>query len=164
MITACHNCKKGPSKACVACKRVSQDDIRIQHTPHNRSELQAAQIQQPRGNVTALPEDVEDILLRLLCTVTALDPVDALLLLHVAKGGTPNTFADTLKAIDRELKTYGKRISRATAQAKWNAVISKFAPFAALRSWGIGHGGRKARKRVKAEPRRVQATFDFAED
>lgn len=141
-IIACHSCRKGVGKHCEACRRVSQDDIRISHSPHNRSELQATKIQQPSEQATALPEDVEDTLRRLLCTITGFKTLDIVLLIHIAKGGTPGNFGRALNELIAEAKTYGSEISRATAMAKWKAIVRKFAPFRALRSWGIGHGGR----------------------
>ncbi len=154
-IIACHSCSKGVGKHCETCRRVSQDDIRIAHSPHNRSELQATTIRQPSQQATALPEDVEDTLRRLLCTITELKTLDILLLVHIAKGGTPGTFGRSLNALIAEAKTYGDEIGRATAMAKWKAIVKKFAPFRALRSWGIGHGGRV--KTEKDAPKYKQA-------
>ena len=192
MITACHNCeynRRGamleallpgrPKNAKVAtaketlarfflsqcknCKRGTQhDDIRIQHSPHNRDELTRSTIQPPAEPCTALPESVEDTLRRLLCTITGLDLLDALLLLHVAKGGTPGNFGRTLNAALKEAGTYGEAMSRATSKAKWDAMCRKFAPFKALRSWGIGHGGRTAEDRDDDEPTYQQAEMEFA--
>lgn len=175
MITACHNCEfngKGlqlealipegtTDKAalaakdalaqyfaarCVNCKRVSQDDIRIEKTPKNeRPDLTADRSQTTASSLpcTDLPEAVEDTLRRLLITITGLDPLDAMLLFYVAKDGTPGTFGRFLNKTFDEARMYGPSIGRATAKAKWTAICRKFAPFSALRSWGIGHGGRE---------------------
>ncbi len=141
-IIACHSCTKGVGKHCETCRRVSQDDIRIAHSPHNRSELQATTIHEPSEQATALPPDVEDTLRRLLCTITGFKTLDILLLVHIAKGGTPSNFGRAVNALMAEARTYGPEIGRATAMAKWKAIVKRFAPFRALRSWGIGHGGR----------------------
>ena len=80
MISACHNCRIGPSKACLACRRVSQDDIRIQHTPHNRSELQATTTAPASRKATDLPDEIEDKLRRFLFDLFDLDPIQLLML------------------------------------------------------------------------------------
>lgn len=174
MITACHSCEfngKGLqlealipagttnkdalaakdalaryfASRCVNCKRVQQDDIRIEKAPKNeRPDLTADRNTAAATSApcTELPEAVEDTLRRLLNTITGLDPLDAMLLLYVAKGGTPGTFGRFLNKTFDEARLYGPSIGRATAKAKWTAICKKFGPFAALRSWGIGHGGR----------------------
>lgn len=159
MISACHNCQYYGTRRCLKCKRIEQDDIRIQHTPHNRDELTVSHIQQPSTPATRLPEDVEDILRRLLCTVTALAPLDALLVLHVAQGGTPSTFGSYINRFKAQCNGYGAEISRATAKAKWESICKRFSPFAALRSWGIGHGGRLASN--QQPPKFKQDTLDL---
>lgn len=132
---------------CVNCKRCSQDDIRIEKTPKNECpELTVDRNgdNAPSAPCTDLPEAVEDTLRRLLITITGLDPLDAMLLFYVARGGTPGTFGRFLNKTFDEARLYGPSIGRATAKAKWTAICKKFAPFSALRSWGVGHGGREA--------------------
>lgn len=151
-LSQCKNCKRG----------TKHDDIRIQHSPHNRDELTRSTIQPPAEPCTALPEAVEDTLRRLLKTITALDPFDVLLLLHICNGGTPGTFGPYLRAALAEYASYGESMSRATAKAKWEAMCRKFAPFKALRSWGIGHGGRTAEDDDDDQPSYQQAEMEFA--
>lgn len=148
-------------KRCSSCKRTNQDDIRIAKTPKNeRPELtvQATKPAEPE-QITALPADVEDTLRSLLCTICGFDMLDALLLLHVAKGGTPGNFGRIIKQLTAEAATYGDQIGRATAKAKWVAICKKFEPFAAMRSWGIGHGGRTANPDDDDEPSYTQGTL-----
>lgn len=192
MITACHNCeynRRGamleamlpgrPKNAKVAtaketlarfflsqcknCKRGTQhDDIRIQHSPHNRDELTRSTIQPPAEQCTNLPKSVENTLRIMFNTITGLDPLDAMLLLHVAKGGTTGSFGEKLNLAIKEAETYGESISRATAKAKWDAMCKKYPPFKALRSWALGHGGRNASDHDPDQPSYQQAEMEFA--
>lgn len=146
MITACHSCKRGLGEWCIQCKRIAQDDIRIEHAPHNRDELTAAtlQPQSPPRPLANLPAEAEDALRQAVMALTDLDPLDALLLLHVAKGGTPSSFGKTLLSVIVKAERYtGDGMSRATASYRWRSICDTFAPFAALRQWPKGHGGRK---------------------
>ena len=178
MITACHNCRIGPSKACLTCRRVSQDDIRIQHTPHNRSELQGTTTAPASRKATDLPDEVEDKLRRFLFDLFDLDPIQLLMLQHVKQGGTPvsfgATFARFLKASikygDRErradwnraVETYGAHIGRATAKAIWDGMVKKSPLLAVFQTWDKGHGGRQAEEPDEDEPRLTQSDlFDL---
>ena len=177
MITACHNCRIGPSKACLTCRRVSQDDIRIQHTPHNRSELQATAPAPASRKATDLPDEVEDKLRRFLFDLFDLNPIQLLLLQHVRLRGTPvgfrNYFARFLKSSikfgkrecaaewERTVDEIGANIGRATAKAIWDGMVEKMPMFAIFQSWDKGRGGRQAEE--PDEPRQVQTEFDFGE-
>lgn len=174
-IAACHNCKTGPGAHCADCKRVSQDDIRIQHTPHNRSELQAATIQPRSERATPLPVDVEQKLRAFLFDLFDLSPIRLLLLQHVRQHGTPVSFRgyflkflkDSIKYGVRERKPewdalceqIGAHIGRATAKAMWDNMLEQNPLFAVFQSWDKGHGGRQAEEHD--EPRQVQGELDF---
>ena len=177
MITACHNCRRGIGKHCETCKRVSQDDIRIQHTPHNRSEMQAAMPQPASEQATGLPGDIEDKLRQFLFDLFDLDPIQLLLLQHVRRHGTPVSFrAYFAKFLKNSIK-YGNRahkerweqmvdevganIGRATAKAIWDGMVKKSPLLAVFQTWDKGHGGRQAEERD--EPREVQGLLDFGE-
>lgn len=174
----CHNCPKGRGQHCVRCERVTQDDIRIQHSPHNRSELQAAAIRPPSEQATTLPADIEDTLRRFLFDLFDLDPIQLLFLRHVKQGGTPNTFGHTFAAFLKSSIIYGKRehrarwnrtcdeigalISRATAWAIWNGMVKKQPILAIFQTWGKGHGGqRPTGAAADNDWRQIQSEFDF---
>lgn len=131
------------SARCISCKRTNQDDIRIEKSPHNvRPDLKQAVKQEPSEQATNLPEEIENTLRRILMTITALDPLDALMLLHVANGGTPTTFGRFVNRVFDEARLYGPSITRMTARAKWLAICKTFAPFAKLRQWAEGHAAK----------------------
>lgn len=132
------------SARCVNCKRTNQDDIRIEKAPHNvRPELTTAIKDHAQSEqATRLSPQAEDTLRRLVMTITALDPLDALMLFHVAKGGTFSTFGRFVNRVFDEARLYGPSITRMTARAKWLAICKTFAPFATLRQWTEGHAAR----------------------
>ncbi len=110
---------------------------------------------EPRGQVTTLPSDVEERTAELYRRWCGLDTIDALLLLHVCNGGTCTTFGAYL---DRVHSTIGRmdvmRDSyRATAWAKFQRLIRRFAPFlkGKLHAWDDGHGGAVRKERENAE-------------
>ena len=109
----CHNCPQGRGKHCARCRRVDQDDIRIQHSPHNRAELQAAAIHPASEQATTLPADIEDTLRRFLFDLFDLDPIQLMLLRHVKQGGTPTTFGRVFAAFLKSSIIYGKRKQKA---------------------------------------------------
>lgn len=176
MISTCHNCRIGPSEACLACRRADYDDIRIQHSPHNRAELQAAVARTAGEQATVLPADVEDRLRRFLFDLFDLSPVQLLMLRHVKHGGTPNSFGRVFAAFVKASITYGDRrqrerwertceeigahVSRATAWAIWDGMVKAHPLLAVFRTWGRGHGGREA---LADDPdgRCVQGEFSF---
>ncbi len=172
----CHNCPKGRGPHCATCRRVDQDDIRIQHSPHNKAEFQASSIQAASGQATALPDEIEDTLRRFLFDLFDLNPTQYLLLRHVIQGGTPSTFGRTFAAFLKSSIIYGKRrhrarwertcdeigawISRATAWAIWNEMVKKFPLLSIFQTWDKGHGGRQAMI-GGVDRRQVQGEFDF---
>ena len=177
MISTCHKCRIGPSDACLACRRVSHDDIRIRHTPHNRAEHQAAAAQPAGEQATKLPAEVEDRLRRFLFDLFDLNPIQLLMLRHVRDGGTPNSFGRAFAAFLKSSITYGRReerarwertvdaigahVSRATAWAIWNGMVKAHPLLAVFRTWANGHGGRRAEANGDDDGREVQGEFCF---
>ncbi len=84
-----------------------------------------------------------------------LDTVDALLLLHVCNGGTTANFGAYLGRVAEAIARMdvGRESFRATAWAKWRALMRRFMPLlrSRLHSWDDGHGGAVRRERVGAE-------------
>ena len=159
MVTACHNCTRGPGAACITCKRIDQDDIRIKREPKNvNPELgeatytpyTAAAIDggdDARQGATTLPEDDEDALRRFLSSVTSLDALSFLAALHFARRGRSRNLAQAVRdfAADvRAYKTSASGMSRATIQMKWKSLVAKIPALSVFRSWAHQHGGRKA--------------------
>jgi len=146
-VIACHNCKVGPSRACFTCRRVSQDDIRIAHTPHNRSEMQIAANYAPSAKATNLPDEDEDALRKLLATVAGLDVLQFIAALHMARHGRCRHIAKAVRDAAEDVRSYYSgeafKIGRATVQAKWHALCRKIPELAAVQAWRHGHGGRK---------------------
>ena len=114
----------------------------------------------PRGQVTALPPDVEERTAELYRRWCGLDTIDALLLLHVTNGGTTATFGAYLDRVRQEISRIDCRREsyRATAWAKFQRLVRRFAPFlrGRLQSWDDGHGGAIRREREAAERRAMQ--------
>lgn len=114
----------------------------------------------PRGQVTALPAEVEERTAELYRRWCMLDTIDALLMLHVSNGGTCATFGAYLDRVRQAIDRIDcKRESyRATAWAKFQRLIRRFAPFlkGRLQSWDDGHGGAIRREREVAERREMQ--------
>jgi len=160
MVTACHNCDRGPGDACLTCKRIDQDDIRIKREPKNvNPELGEATYTPdpaaaiggyappPAGTATELPEDDEDALRRFLATVTSLDALSFLAALHFARCGRSRNLARAVRDFAADVRAYkasARGMRRATIQAKWETLVAKIPALAVLRSWAQGHGGRKA--------------------
>ncbi len=106
---------------------------------------------EPRGQVTTLPLEVEERTAELYRRWCGLDTIDALLLLHVCNGGKCENFGAYLLrvrcAIERA--NVGRANYRATAWAKWKSLIKRFAQLMKgerLQSWSPGHGGAKRRE------------------
>ena len=160
MVTACHNCDRGPGAACITCKRIDQDDIRIKREPKNvNPELgeatytpdPAAAIDgyepPPAKTATGLPEGDEDALCRFLATVTSLDALSFLAALHFARRGRSRNLARAVRDFAADVRAYkasARGMRRATIQAKWETLVAKIPALAVLRTWAQGHGGRKA--------------------
>ena len=123
-------------------------------------------LNEPRGQVTTLPPEVEDRTAELYRRWCQLDTMDALLVLHVCNGGTTATFGAYLdrvrRAVDR--MDVGRDSFRATAWARFQRLVRRFAPFlrGRLHAWDDGHGGaiRKEREQDERQPN----LFDFMGD
>lgn len=178
MLTACHSCdhaaacrncpdigtahclkcqhgnrnKEMPGPFCWTCKRGTEhDDIRIRHSAHNRDHLTPQTIQYtPNGKLANFDTDDEDALRALIYTVTALDPLQFVVALHVARRGTARTVAEAVAdfaATVRSYKTHKGRIGKATSAAKFASISKKLKVVAAVRVWAKGRAGpgRKAK-------------------
>ena len=110
---------------------------------------------EPRGQVTSLPPEVEERTAELYRVWCGLDTIDALLLLHVSNGGTCATFGAYLSRVHDTIgrMEVARGSFRATAWAKFQRLIRRFAPYlrGKLHSWDDGHGGAVRRERVSAE-------------
>ena len=157
--------------ACLACDHVEPaghgGTISYDAAGENVVERQAAYFDRsPRGQVTTLPPEVEEKTAELYRRWCGLDTIDALLLLHVCNGGTTATFGAYLDRVRQAIDRIDcKRASyRATAWAKFQRLIRRFAPFlhGRLHSWDDGHGGAVRKEREGAERRAMQGDlFDF---
>lgn len=114
----------------------------------------------PRGQITALPAEVEERTAELYRRWCMLDTIDALLMLHVSNGGTCATFGAYLDRVRQVIDRLDcKRESyRATAWAKFQRLIRRFAPFleGRIQAWDDGHGGAIRKEREVAEGREMQ--------
>lgn len=128
------------SSKCQNCRIVDHDDISIKRSPHNvRHDLTRQIVASQPQPVTRLDEDSEDALRMMLATVTSLDPLCALLLFHVARGGTCSNFGGFLANVVRSSRSYGAKVSRMTARSWWLRICEAFRPFARLSQWAEGH-------------------------
>ena len=109
----------------------------------------------PRGQVTTLPAEVEERTAELYRRWCGLDTIDALLMLHVSNGGTCSTFGAYLERVRESIARLDctRPGYRATAWAKFQRLVRRFAPFlkGRLQSWDDGHGGAIRREREQAE-------------
>ena len=114
----------------------------------------------PRGQVTTLPAEVEERTAELYRSWCGLDTVDALLVLHVSNGGTTATFGAYLDRVRQEISSLDctRENYRATAWAKFQRLVRRFAPFlkGKLHSWDDGHGGAIRKEREAAERQAMQ--------
>lgn len=114
----------------------------------------------PRGQVTPLPADVEERTAELYRRWCGLDTIDALLMLHVCNGGTCATFGAYLERVRQTISRLDctRESYRATAWAKFQRLIRRFAPFlkGRLHSWDDGHGGAVRKEREGAERQAMQ--------
>ena len=101
----------------------------------------------PRGQVTTLPSKVEERVAELFRRWCMLDTIDALLMHHVCNGGTCGNFGAYLMRVHDTIERadVGRDSYRATAWAKFQRLIRRFAPFlrGRLQAWRPGHGGAK---------------------
>lgn len=156
MVTACHNCTRGPGAACITCKRIDQDDIRIRREPKNRNPDLGTATNMPdpaaaidgdddaRQGATTLPADDEDALRRFLATVTGLDALAFLAALHLARRGRSRTIADALRTLTAQMNTRCRdeqvaRYGRAAILAKYKTITRKIPELAVIRRWEEGH-------------------------
>lgn len=132
---------------CKYCKRSTvHDDIRIQHSPHNRDELTPQTIKaEPSCKLANFDKSDENALRALIYTATALDPLQFVVALHVARRGTARTVAEAVAEFAATVRSYKDGVSRATSAAKFAAISKKLKVVAAVRVWAKGHGGRKAK-------------------
>lgn len=109
----------------------------------------------PRGQVTALPSEVEERTAELYRRWCGLGTIDALLLLHVSNGGTCANFGAYLGRVAKTIASLdvGRTVYRATAWAKFQRLIRRFAPFlkGRLHAWNDGHGGAIRRERERED-------------
>ena len=112
----------------------------------------------PRGRVTTLPSKVEERVAELFRRWCMLDTIDALLMHHVCNGGTCGNFGAYLDRVRRTVDRMdvGRDAFRATARARFQRLIRRFAPFlrGRLHAWDDGHGGavRKEREQDERQP------------
>ena len=133
--------------SCKDCKRPTDyDDLRILHSPHNRDELTPQRIQYtPNGKLANFDEDDEDALRALILTATALDPLQFVVAMHVARRGTARTVAEAVADFAATVRSYKGGCKRATSKAKFSSISKKLKVVAVVRQWAKGHGGRKAK-------------------
>ena len=114
----------------------------------------------PRGQVTTLPADVEERTAELYRRWCGLGTIDALLLLHVSNGGTTANFGAYLDRVRRAIDDADvmRDAYRATAWAKYKALMRRFAPFlkGKLHAWDEGHGGAIRKEREDFEAAALQ--------
>ncbi len=137
-VTACHNCTIGPGKACLACKRINQDDIRIAHRPHltNRSAAVIAAATphtSERALPNVMPEDDEDALRQFLATIAGLDAPHLLALLHFARRGSHRTLAESFRTFAASIRMYDATAkSRASIFMTIKAIIKDIPQLSSL--------------------------------
>lgn len=112
----------------------------------------------PRAQVTTLPPAVEEQLGELFRRWCGLDTIDALLALHICNGGTTENFGRYLCRVRSSIDALdpSRPAMRATAWAKFKALVKRFAMFDKVRSWNAGHGGAIRREREADEARGKQ--------
>ena len=143
MVTACHNCDRGPGAACITCKRIDQDDIRIKREPKN--------VNPELGEATYTPDPAAAIDggddARQGATTLPADALAFLAALHFARRGRSRNLAQAVRDFAADVRAYkasARGMRRGTIQVKWKTLVAKIPALAVLRSWAKGHGGRKA--------------------
>ena len=120
----------------------------------------------PRGQVTNLPGKIEEHIAKVFREWCSLDTIDALLMLHISNGGTPQTFGSYLQRVAKDITAQraDRDNYRATAWAKFQALIRKFKPLlkSNLHAWNDGHGGAIRQERLKAGEH-TQTEFFFGQ-
>lgn len=147
-------------KACLACNHLAPSGhggmVSYEAAGERIVKRESAYIDRsPRGQVTALPADVEERTAELYRRWCGLDTIDALLLLHVSNGGTCATFGAYLSRVGEAISKLDctRESYRATAWAKFQSLIKRFKPFlkSKLHSWNDGHGGAIRKERIRVE-------------
>lgn len=151
--------------ACLACNHIEPAGHggRVSYDAAGENNVRKSAVyidRSPRGQVTALPADVEEKTAELYRRWCGLDTIDALLALHVCNGGTPGNFGAYLSRVAAAIESLNpERPSlRATAWLRFKGLIKRFAAFDKVRTWDDGHGGAIRREREAGEA----ALFDFA--
>jgi len=134
MVKACHNCKDGPGPACLRCKRISQDDIRIKKTPKNiRPDLTVTHSTAGSAKVTDLPDETENKLRQLICAFVDLDQLEVVSALHLARRGTARTLPGAIAKYAEGVRRY--KMNRATFFEKQKAMSALLPPLATTKLW-----------------------------
>lgn len=119
-ITACHNCQKGVGDWCIPCKRISQDDIRIQHTPKNKDEYTISRAQPKSEKVTPFSEETENAL-RILLTSFAQLPSTTIIIFHCLLRGM--TITETARLLGESRAFVFTRMKNDTEKWPWLDVV-----------------------------------------
>lgn len=117
---------------CRNCRRASQDDIRIQKTPHAKSEYmtvtpatQGGRCERKiAGTITPLDADNEGRLRLGMATLFGLSPIQLLLVQHLMRGGRLAKFGGTLRATHEQIGKY-RGSERAQAGMMRDAIIAR---------------------------------------
>lgn len=126
-LEAAEKTRKQLVEKCKVCKRATyHDDIRIKHSAHNHDDLTPQAIRHtPNGQIANLTEDDEDALRALIYTTTALDPLQFVVALHVARRGTARTVAEAVADFTQAVRNYKGKHPKATIKAKLSAIARK---------------------------------------
>ncbi len=136
----CHNCDKGAGEWCFTCRRVGSEDLALRKKTSGERVLSTvtakrSEKQQPLTNLDA---DAEETLLSFLYQLTALDPVNALMLLHFAKGGRIITFQQfALNVAEKIIKHFSRdgKSKRQKIHARYKALCASYPAFLAIGHW-----------------------------
>lgn len=150
-------------KACLSCNHIDPaghgGTVSYDAAGERTIEREALRLDNhPRGQVTTLPADVEEKVADFFRFWCGLDTIDALLVLHVCNGGTPNAFGDYLARVETAIEKLRPRREnfRATAWLKFKTLCKRFAAVGKLQGWNKGHGGAIRKERENAETRALQ--------
>ncbi len=130
----CHNCKRGPGRHCFSCSRVALYEKKLRHEPRGHVERIATAPSVGSTKATDLPDEIEDTLRLAFCACTELTPLECLMLLHVAKRGTPRNFPAFLRQSVALLK-HRSNATRNAANKTWQRVIAKCPLLKSLATW-----------------------------
>lgn len=153
---ACHNCKRGRGQWCVKCRRVDQDDQRIQRRPSfSENNTRPAFPNKPSERATSLPVDVEDTLRIAMCGLFDLKPLELLLVQHIVHGRPLSTFGEAIEQVRKKISKY-RGSEKAQAHAMKESVARKWKPLTAL----VDVAAPKAKQGKMDEP--MDDLFGFA--